>query len=127
MRVRILEREEEHTLSSDDDNYKKYRGKCKEMSEKLCAADPSLRLVRGWYYDPHWGQQGHWWCVRTDGTIVDPTKDQFPSRGSGLYEEFDGWYECEQCGKMVHESAMVTCGNYPCCSDMCAMRLVGVY
>ena len=33
------------------DDYQRYRGKCKEMSEALIAADPSLRLVRGHYYD----------------------------------------------------------------------------
>lgn len=117
-------------MTSDDtaqSNYAKYRGKCKEMAEALHIADPSLRLVRGWYYDHAWGKQAHWWCVDTSGRIQDPTKDQFPSAGRGMYEEFDGWFECAQCGKPVHEEQMVQCGNYPCCSDVCAMRLVGVY
>jgi len=83
------------------DNYRKYRGKCKEMSEELCAADPTLRLVRGYYHCPHWGKQAHWWCSRPDGIIVDPTVLQFPSKGYGVYEEFDGICECEYCGKLV--------------------------
>lgn len=109
-----------------NDDYAKYRGKCKEMSEALVAQDPTLRLVRGYYYDYDWGRQQHWWCEKPDGTVVDPTKDQFPSRGLGIYEEFDGTVECEECGRVVQEGDAVMCGNYPCCSDICACRLVGV-
>jgi hypothetical protein len=74
-----------------DEGYRLYRGKCKQMSEESCKADPSMRLVRGHYLCPIWGvEEPHWWCERSDGTIFDPTKDQFPSRGMGLYTPFDG-------------------------------------
>lgn len=62
------------------DDYLKYRGKCKEFCEAAIAKDSALALVRGHYFDFQWGEQPHWWTVRTDGTIYDPTKDQFPSR-----------------------------------------------
>ena len=102
------------------------RGKCKEMSEELVAKDPSLRLVRGYYHCPMWGKQKHWWTQREDGTIIDPTVNQFPSPGMGEYEEFDGMLACENCGKPVREEEAVPCGNYGCCSTRCAMRLVGL-
>lgn len=111
---------------SDETDYTRYRGKCKELSEVAVAADSSLTLVRGWYYDPFWGEQMHWWTKRPDGTIFDPTKDQFPSKGLGEYREFDGYYECEQCGKKVAEEKMIPCGSHPCCSQRCAFALVGM-
>ncbi len=36
---------------TETSDYLKYRGKCKEMSEQLCATDPTLTLVRGYYVD----------------------------------------------------------------------------
>jgi hypothetical protein len=71
-------------------DYIKYRGKCKELAEQAVIDDPALRLVRGWYVDPLWGKEQHWWTVRPDGTIYDPTKLQFPSKGTGEYIEFEG-------------------------------------
>lgn len=119
--------EEDKNWISDLEGYAKYRGKCKELSEAAVAKDSSLRLVRGYYYEPIWGTiEQHWWTVREDGTIYDPTKDQFPSRGLGTYEEFDGWYNCEECGKEIEEKDAVYCGNYVVCSNQCAMRLVGL-
>lgn len=105
-------------------NYLKYRGKCKVMSEALVAEDPTLTLVRGHYYDFAWGEQAHWWCVKADGTIIDPTALQFPSRGTGEYVPFNGWYVCETCGDEVKEEDMIPCGNYPTCSEKCAYALV---
>src|ERR1700741_407442 len=81
----------EGKMSEDAENdYLKYRGKCKELSENAVKADSSLILCRGHYYDFLWGEQAHWWCKKKDGTIVDLTKDQFPSKGSGKYVEFNG-------------------------------------
>jgi hypothetical protein len=108
-------------------DYEKYRGKCKEMSESLVAADPSLTLVRGHYYCAAWGEQPHWWTKRRDGTIVDPTKDQFPSKGSGVYVEFDGNIECSNCGKHMKEEDADIEGCYAFCSCECHGRFVGVF
>lgn len=103
------------------------RGKCKEMSEALVKADPSLRLVRGHYWCPIWNSnEQHWWCEDQAGNVVDPTKDQFPSAGMGDYVEFNGMCCCEQCGKQIHEDDAIGCGNYPVCSVECGRALVGV-
>lgn len=107
-------------------DYEKYRGKCKEMSEAMVAADPSLRLVRGHYYCPVWGEQPHWWCVNSEDEIVDPTKDQFPSRGTGYYVEFDGIVHCSECGKEMLEEEAEYESNYCFCSYECHGRFVGV-
>ena len=98
-------------------DYLQFRGKCKELSETERRADPSLRLVRGFYHCPLWGKQAHWWCVRTDGTIVDPTVKQFPTAGVGAeYEEFDGNIECEYCHKSVPEVDAYGVYNHVYCS-----------
>jgi len=108
-------------------NYSKYRGKCKEMSEAAIKEDPSLTLIRGHYYDPIWNtDEPHWWTVRSDGTIYDPSVKQFPSCGLGIYTEFDGTIVCEECGKIVKEEDMVLCGNYTVYSEACALHLVGL-
>lgn len=108
-------------------NYQKYRGKCHEMSKEAVRTDPSLRLVRGYYYCPHWGKQPHWWTVRQDGSIYDPTKLQFPSKGEGRYEEFDGYFNCSECNKRIKEEDGIVQGNYIFCSNRCYGRFVGVY
>lgn len=108
------------------------RGKCKELSEKAVAEDPSLRLVRGFYHCPFWGTQQHWWTVRADGAIHDPTAAQFPSSVlpdvSGFYEEFNGTCECDNCGKSFAETDSKARfeSNYAFCSYSCHGRFVGV-
>lgn len=114
------------TTSNDVSDYIKYRGKCKEFCEKAIEQDSTLKLVRGHYHCPVWGEQAHWWTVRADGSIFDPTKDQFPSKGIGEYVEFDGRLSCEECGAETTEDTGVIMGNYICCSGRCARRLVGV-
>lgn len=106
-------------------DYLEYRGKCKEMSEALCASDPTLRLARGYYFCPMWGKQAHWWTVKPDGTIVDPTVKQFPSAGLGSYEEYDGTIECEYCSKYSHEDDAYMVDHRAYCSDSCYARDIG--
>jgi hypothetical protein len=44
-------------------DYIEFRGRCKELSEKAVAADPSLTLVRGYYFCPIWCiEEQHWWA-----------------------------------------------------------------
>lgn len=107
---------------TEQSDYMKYRGRCKEFSEALCQKDPTLRLVRGHYFCPIWGEQAHWWCERPDGTIVDPTKDQFPSKGIGQYVEFDGKFSCEFCGNEVLEEDACMVEHHVYCSDRCYGR-----
>lgn len=104
------------------------RGRCKELAEAAVAADPSLRLVRGWYFEPHWSrEEQHWWCETADGTIVDPSAGQFPSLGlPELYTEFAGTFDCEMCGREFTEAEAYPTGNsHMVCSTECFGRMVG--
>lgn len=98
-------------------------GKCHEACLALQQVIPELELVRGYYisignYSPHW------WLRTPEGTIIDPTRAQFDS--GGIYEEFNGSVECEQCGKEIAEEDIIPMGSYPVCSNTCARKLVGV-
>lgn len=110
-----------------ESDYIKYRGKCKEMSEELCKNDSTLNLVRGYYICSIWGEQKHWWCKKSDGTIIDPTRKQFPSKGLGEYIEFNGIVSCAQCGKEMKEEEAYLDSNYAFCSNNnCYGIFVGV-
>ncbi len=113
--------------TTEVDDYARYRGKCQEMSEALVANDPTLALVRGHYHCPFWGEQAHWWTRKPDGTIVDPTKDQFPSKGIGQYVEFDGNVECSNCGNLMCENEATYESRYAFCSYECHGKFVGVF
>lgn len=108
------------------EDYKKFRGKCKQLAEAAVKNDPSLKLVRGYYYCPVWGEQPHWWTIRPDGTIFDPTAAQFPSNGKGYYVEFSGIIQCSECGKTMKEEEASFDSNYCFCSPSCHMRFVGL-
>ena len=108
-------------------DYSEFRGRCQELSKAAVAADPTLRLVRGHYFCPLWASnEPHWWTVRKDGTIFDPSSRQFPSDGRGIYEEFDGNVECSECGKHMKEDEASFESNYAFCTTRCHMRFVGV-
>jgi hypothetical protein len=114
-------------VSMEQTDYLQYRGTCKELVDQAIAADPTMKAVRGYYHCPIWGKQQHWWCVRMDGTIYDPSVKQFPTAGvCAEYEEFDGWCNCAECGKRIREEEAQMCGPYPVCSMKCALDLVGV-
>lgn len=104
------------------------RGRCEELARAAAATDPDLRVVRGHYSCPFWGLQAHWWCVSPDGSIVDPTRNQFPSGGLGAYIEFSGRIACDQCGTEIDEAEALIDGNgrYAFCSTRCNARFVGV-
>lgn len=92
-------------------------GNCKGATALMVEAFPDLRRARGHYYCPAWGPREHWWCVREDGEIVDPTAGQFPSKGHGHYEEWDSSQpeptgKCPECGAYAYD------GN-TFCSDGC--------
>jgi len=108
------------------ENYKKYRGKCYEMVMELCEKDPTLKPVRGYYMCWLWGKQPHWWAVKPDGTIVDPTIKQFPEPHIGEYIPFDGIVECSNCGKKLKEDDALLHINYTFCSSKCFCAFVGI-
>ena len=104
-------------MSESETNYMKYRGKCKEYVDDLCAKDPSLTPVRGHYWCPIWNTEDpHWWCVDKEGNIIDPTKLQFPSGGSGEYIPYDGTTVCEYCGKVSKEEETYFVDHHTYCS-----------
>ena len=108
-----------------EDDYQKYRGKCREMSQALCDTDPDLELVRGHFLCSSWGEQPHWWCVRkSTGEIVDPSVRQFPSGRIGIvskdrYVPYNGFITCEQCGIEVAEAEAYIYGNHTYCTSRC--------
>ena len=104
-------------------NYLKYRGRCKELCEEALLNDPSLTIIRGYYHDALWGKQQHWWTVRQDGSIYDPSKLQFPDQ-NGEYEQFSGLCNCEHCGKEITEEEGTIYGNYIFCGGQCVYNHV---
>lgn len=115
------------TVEDIADDYRQFRGRCRELCDEARKADPSLRLVRGHYYCPIWNtEEPHWWCERQDGSIFDPTARQFPSNGMGAYVEFDGMVDCAECGKTLREEEARIEGRYAFCSTHCFARFVGV-
>lgn len=107
-------------------DYITYRGHCKELAEAEVKHDPSLRIVRGWYFCPVWGKQAHWWCEKSDGTVIDPSVKQFPTKGLGaIYEEYDGNIECEYCGKNTAENDAYFYGHHAYCSYQCFGHDIG--
>jgi len=108
----------------------KYRGKCKEMAENAALNNESLKVVRGWYYEPMWSkEEQHWWCInKTDNTIVDPSRFQFPTKGiKEFYREFDGKINCYICDKECLEKSMIFQGSYAVCNPQCCRELLGVH
>lgn len=72
------------------------QGSCRSAALKMAAAFPELRVAQGWVSIPAVnglsrlqpipgaimvvGQKAratHWWCVAPDGSVWDPTGDQF--------------------------------------------------
>lgn len=93
-------------------------GRCAEETTRMVGIFPELRRVRGHYYCSVWGERTHWWLVAPDGAIIDPTADQFPSAGAGVYiEHVEGNPEptgrCPNCDGYIWDGGVV-------CSDACA-------
>ncbi|MFN8758830.1 MAG: hypothetical protein ACK5XA_08480 [Tagaea sp.] len=108
-------------------DYLTFRGQCKPLAEAAVAADPTLTLVRGHYYCPLWNrEEQHWWTVRRDGSIYDPSRRQFPSAGMGDYTPFNGIVACSNCGTEKPEAAMNFESRYAFCCYACHGQFVGV-
>lgn len=110
-------------MSIEETNYLEYRGRCKELCERVVLENPSLTIVRGYYHDAIWGKQAHWWTVDAQGIIYDPSKLQFPDQ-NGEYEKFDGYFNCEQCGTQITEEEGTVYGNFIFCSGECLCACV---
>ena len=85
------------------DGYGECHKYCKEMKEVF----PELEIKKGFYYDFQWGERMHGWLVDPEGNIVDPTKNQYPSRGNGKYvelkEEELPTGMCPNCGELIFD------------------------
>ena len=93
-------------------------GQCHTESKCMAKQFPELKLTRGHYYDDIWGRREHWWLTADDGSIVDPTANQFPTRGQGVYYPWiEGAKEptgkCVNCGEYVYDDQHV----HPECYD----------
>jgi len=100
-------------------------GKCHAACKAMLREFPSLTMVRG---HVHCFRQGirergfpHWWMTDADGSIIDPTDNQFDNVIA--YEPHDeGAPEptglCPNCGGYCYDSMSV-------CSDACGNDYVG--
>lgn len=85
-------------------------GNCKEAVNKMKVAFPELTITNGFVYDALRGERMHWWLKCEDGTIVDPTFNQFPALMD--YNEIDDNHparkysqaRCHQCGDYYYET-----------------------
>lgn len=102
-------------------DYASAYGQCAAVTEAMAIVFPELRRVRGHYYCGIWGERAHWWLETRDDKIVDPTAIQFPSKGRGNYEEYDGrplpTGPCDNCGEAVYDGGTV-------CSERCHHEFV---
>lgn len=108
------------------------RGLCHEATLEMVAAFPELRRACGFasWTAPNGRKvrDQHWWCVRPEGMIVDPTAQQF--LGQVIYEELDLSKEedrakiptgkCMDCGADVYN-------NDEFCNDACRAATAAFY
>ena len=97
-------------------------GRCAEVTNAMAASFPELTRVRGHYHCPIWGERAHWWLVTASGLVIDPTKQQFPSQGTGEYVPWDESQEeptgkCPNCGGLCY-------GEEAFCSHQCGREYV---
>ena len=93
-------------------------GRCKEISQTMQSVFPELILIRGHYHCMIWGERQHWWLTTPNGEIIDPTADQFPTKGGGVYipwieGDLEPTGKCLECGEYCYD------GN-PTCSETCS-------
>jgi hypothetical protein len=106
-------------------------GKCKEATEEMCAAFPELTKVAG-HVHCEWGKRGHFWATTADGTIVDPTRAQFP--GAIAYEAWSPGQtvrvgRCMNCGADIWRESndLKSVRREEICGEDCARALGDYY
>lgn len=104
-------------------------GRCRDAVVEMRSAFPELTEVRGHVFCA-WGRRGHAWLVTSDGTIVDPTRGQFPGP-----VEYEPWKpgdtvrvgKCMNCGDEIWRPAQ-TLAEEPkresACSGDCEAELM---
>jgi hypothetical protein len=66
-------------------------GACGIYCDDMRKVFPELKLITGHYSDPLTNSMyEHFWLEAPDGSVVDPTAIQFPTRGYGSYHPLSG-------------------------------------
>lgn len=98
---------------------------CRVASTDLQKAFPHLLLKRGWAH-LGFGKYQHWWCEDRDGTIYDPTSEQW-GRPIIHYEEYDlALHGPEPIGKCMNCGAYCFKDSSPsqwACTEECQTEL----
>lgn len=85
--------------------FEKVYGQCAKYVRQMVTVFPELHVRAGYYFDFQWGMRQHWWLETPDGTVIDPTAHQFPSKGRGPYEVLEPGDRpvgiCMDCGADV--------------------------
>jgi hypothetical protein len=97
-------------IESNYPTSKESYGNCKEAVTKMKEAFPELTVTNGFVFDAMWGDRAHWWLKTEDGSIVDPTFNQFPAFVE--YTEIDDNHparnyplaRCHECGDQYYET-----------------------
>jgi len=92
---------------------------CAKYTLEMLEAFPELKRVRGYYHDFFQGRRPHWWLVKPDGYVIDPTVEQFCLGGEyELYDESLGEPKgkCINCGELSYYHMNV-------CSKKCVEAL----
>ena len=80
---------------------------CAEATIKMSLEFPELRRVRG-YALVGIDFRAHWWCVTPDGTIVDPTMQQWtltPLQYDAIPDDTEEPHgKCYECGSLLFRS-----------------------
>jgi hypothetical protein len=100
------------------------RRMCAEATIEMLLVFDELKRVRGlasveepWDLPPT--RTPHWWCVTPEGTIIDPTAHQYPTKILS-YEEADESKgpptgKCPNCGGLCYTQEYL-------CSDKCSQE-----
>lgn len=133
----LIEKELQHYHPTDRPNVTRpmvLRAKCQSFTVKFVEKFPHLQRVAGFYGNPDVDVENmqateHFWCVDTDGSIVDPTAEQF--RPGGSYTVFDPDVHriqigrCMECGDYIY--GLRKEGPKSACSADCLERLTAYY
>lgn len=123
-------------IESHHGTYEKTYGKCREACEAMAKEFPELRIAKGHADTLGWGRRAHWWLVADNGSIIDPTRKQFP--GVYNYDEWEPGKEvcvgkCCNCGGEIWEAVQdlehienkMLCG--PSCERAYQIYVTGAY
>lgn len=86
--------------------YKDRVGMCGAATNEMCKKFPELKRVPG-FVSTMYGLREHWWCVSPDGSIVDPTKEQFKGVGGILSYQEVGREDSVRLGKCMNCGAEI--------------------